>query len=302
MSIIRIVTTLLLLLLSSVLLTPAQSNIFASEPKAAAYGENAKAGKILDINGIKFYYEVYGAGDPLLIIHGNGQSIADMHFQIEHFAKSNKVIVADSRGHGKSGLGEGTLTYPQMMDDYNDLLDALDIKSAKVIGWSDGGIQALLLAIHHPEKVSKMALMGANLRPGKTAVSGWVTPLLQPLSEMFNEMVDKGDTSDDWNHHKQLLDILMTQPNISLDELHTIKAPVLVMAGDKDIILASHTLEIFENLPKAHLAILPGQTHWAPATDPVTFNRLVETFFVNPYTRPTSEEILTAEFNPPESE
>jgi len=74
----------------------------------------------------------------------------------------------------------------------------------------------------------------------------------------------------------------------------------LVMAGDKDIIRIGHSVEIFENLGKAHLAILPGQTHWAPTTDPIGFNALLETFFRSPYSRPTSQEILTAELNPPQ--
>jgi len=292
----RIASTLFVLLLA----VTTNSHAFENKEKMP-YGNNNQTGKMADINGIKIYYEVYGKGEPLLLIHGNGQNISEMHNQIEYFAKKNKVIVVDSRGHGKSGLGEGRLTYLQMMEDYNSLLDTLQVKGAKIIGWSDGGIQALLLAIYHPDKVGKMALMGANLQPGPEAVSGWVYPLLKPLQETFDQMVESGDTSDDWNHHKQLIDLLFTQPNISIESIRKINVPVLVMAGDKDIIRGVHTLEIFDNLPKAHLAILPGQTHWAPATDPETFNSLVDKFFSTPYTRPTSKEILTAAVSPPES-
>ncbi|MCP3673860.1 MAG: alpha/beta hydrolase [Gammaproteobacteria bacterium] len=294
MIITRIASTLFVLLFAL------STHCYAFEDKIP-YGNNNQAGKAANINGIKIYYEVYGNGEPLLLIHGNGQNISEMHNQIKYFAAKNKVIVVDSRGHGKSGLGKGRLTYLQMMEDYNSLLENLNVKNVKVIGWSDGGIQALLLAIHHPDKVGKMALMGANLQPGPEAVSGWVFPLLKPLQETFDQMVESGDTSDDWNHHKQLIDLLFTQPNISIDSIRKINVPVLVMAGDKDIIRGTHTLEIFNNLPKAHLAILPGQTHWAPATDPETFNSLVDKFFSTPYTRPTSKEILTAAVSPPES-
>jgi len=265
------------------------------------YGSNPEAGDYASVNGIKMYYETYGSGDPMLVIHGNGQSIADMHFQVAHFSKNYKVIVTDSRAHGKTGSGEGKLTYIQMTEDYNALMEQLNIKDANVLGWSDGGIQALLLAINHPDKVSKMAVMGANLRPDQTAVNSWVAELLQPLSDTVDEMIANGDTSDEWQHHRQLLDLLMTQPNIPVESLQQIKAPVLVMAGDKDIIRGEHTLEIFENLANAHMAILPGQTHWAPATDPVAFNALVEKFFATPYSRPTSQQILASELNPPES-
>ena len=163
--------------------------------------------------------------------------------------------------------------------------------------WSDGGILGLLLAIHHPGKVNKMALMGANLRPDETAVYSWAFELLQPLSDTIDEMISNDDTSQNALLDRQQLDLLMTQPDIPVESLRKIKVPVLVMAGDKDIIRSEHSLEIFENLPQAHLAILPGQTHWAPVTDPNGFNDLVEKFFETEFTRPESREVLAAELN-----
>ena len=271
-----------------------------NQPETIPYGSNPQASHHADVNGIKMYYETYGSGDPLLVIHGNGQSIASMNFQIAYFARNYQVIVADNRGHGKSGLGTDQLTYIQMSEDYNALLDQLGFAGVNIIGWSDGGILSLLLAIHHPDKVNKMAIMGANLHPGETAIYPWTFELLQPLSDTVDEMISNNDTSDNWALIRQHLDLLMTQPDISVESLHGIKAPVLVMAGDKDIIRTEHSLEIFENLPQAHLAILPGQTHWAPATDPDGFNALVEKFFETPFARPQSREILAEELNPPE--
>ncbi len=272
----------------------------ATSADDTSYGNNPDAGHYAELNGIKMYYETYGSGEPLLLIHGNGQSIVDMQFQIAYFAPNYRVIVADSRGHGKSGLGTGRLTYLQMVEDYNALLEQLDVTGAYVLGWSDGGIQALLLAIRHPDKVRKMAIMGANLRPDQTAIEAWVPGLLQPLSDTIDAMIASKDTSEDWQHHKALMDLLMTQPDIPVESLQGIKVPVLVIAGDKDIIRAAHTLEIFDHLPKAQLAILPGQTHWAPVTDPDGFNALVGKFFKTPFTRPTSLEFLQRELNPPE--
>ena len=259
------------------------------------YGDNPQAGHYVDVNGIALYFETYGNGKPLLLIHGNGQSIAALRFQIAHFAQSYQVIVADSRGHGKSGLGTDHLVYMQMMEDYNALLEHLNVSKANIIGWSDGGILSLLLAIHHPDKANKMAIMGANLRPDETAINSWTRELLEPFSKTVDEMIRNKDTTADWPLNRQLLDLLMTQPDIPVESLHQIEAPVLVMAGDKDIIRSAHTVEIFDNLPQAHLAILPGQTHWAPQTDPVGFNALVEKFFAAPYTRPESREILARE-------
>jgi pimeloyl-ACP methyl ester carboxylesterase len=287
----------LLLVLCLLLAAPLPAQSITDQP---SYGDNPQAGHFAEVNGIRMYYETYGQGQPLLVIHGNGQSIAAMHFQIEHFAPHYRVIAADTRGHGKSGLGTDHLNYEQMMEDYNALLDSLQVTGANVIGWSDGGILSLLLAIHHPDKVNKVAIMGANLRPDTSAVNDWTPELLEPVSKAVDEMLSKGDTSQDWALNRQLLDLLMQQPDIPLASLQQIQAPVLVMAGDKDIIRTSHTVEIFENLPHAHLAILPGSTHWAPETDPVEFNALVERFFATPFTRPESRDILARELNPPE--
>ena len=283
---IGIFTAALLLLLTAPVYTLADDVV---------YGSNADTGQFAELNGIKMYYETYGKGAPLLLIHGNGQNIASMNFQIEYFSRDYQVIVADSRAHGKTGKGDSVLNYVQMMEDYNALLNQLGVGPANVIGWSDGGIQALLMAISHPDKVNKLAVMGANLRPDSGAVYPWVSELLQPLSELVDQMIASGDTSDDWQLQRQMLDLLMTQPDISIESIQKIEAPVLVIAGDMDIISSGHTLEIFENLPNAHLAILPGQTHWAPATDSEGFNAIVAKFFSTPYSRPTSKEILEHE-------
>jgi pimeloyl-ACP methyl ester carboxylesterase len=288
-----------ILLIFSLLLALSFSSDGAAEHhgEAVPYGNNPEAGQIAQINGIPMYFETYGSGEPMLVIHGNGDSIHGVRFQIAHFAKQYRVIAADSRGHGKSGLGTDPLNYDQMMEDWNSLADHLGVSSANIIGWSDGGILALLLAINHPDKVNKMAIMGANLRSDETAVHSWAGEMLQPMSDATDEMIASNDTTDNWLLTRQLLDLLMTQPNIAVEDLHGIEAPVLVMAGDKDVIRNTHTLEMFDNLRHAHLAIMPGQTHFAPVTDPDGFNALVDSFFGTPFTRPDTREIMAQEFS-----
>jgi len=259
---------------------------------ATPYGKNAAVGKFADVNGIKMYYEVYGQGKPLLLIHGNGQSIIDMGFQIDFFSKYYKCIVADSRGHGRSGQGQGRLTYEQMADDWSALLDQLKIDSAYVIGWSDGGILSLLLAIHHPVKVSKLAAMGANLRPDSTAVYPWAFDMIASMNHYADSMIAKGNKSYDWELMRKRADLLGNQPHIPVNDLHKISAPALIMAGDKDVIREEHTVEIYQNILKAHLAIFPGQTHMIPITDPELFNATVYKFLKNPFTRPDTRDFL----------
>ncbi len=119
------------------------------------YGNNKEAGNFIILDGAKQYFEIYGQGDPLVLIHGNGGSISFMKPQIEFFARKYKVIVMDCRGRGKSDLGKDSLTYSQMTKDITGILDYLHLDSTFVVGRSDGGIIALLMAIYHPEKAKR---------------------------------------------------------------------------------------------------------------------------------------------------
>ena len=265
-----------------------------NEPKPAKpevpYGKNRAAGAFVTVNGIKLYYETYGSGLPMLQIHGNGQNIGALSRQIEFFSRKYKVIAADSRGHGKSEMGEGPLTYEQMAEDLNAMLDKLELKPVLVLGWSDGGILGLLLAIHHPDKVSKLAIMGANLEPA--GAQDWAVQWVAAQEKLVDEKLATKDTSMPWAKSKQLLGLLGKQPHIPLGDLHRISAPTLVMAGDKDVIRGEHTLTIFENLPKAHLCIFPGATHMIPWEDPTRFNQTVERFFQAAYVRPDTKDLF----------
>ncbi len=257
---------------------------------AIPYGDNARVGAVVEVDGIKLHYETYGSGAPLLIIHGNGGSIHDMGYQIEFFSPLYRVIAADSRGHGKSEMGPGRLTYVQQAEDLNALLDHLQIKFAYVLGWSDGGILGLLLAIHHPDKVAKLAIMGANLNP--QGAYPWALAWVDRTSKTVAEMIAKGDKSEPWPVLKQRLDLLGEQPDIAVTELEKIASPVLVMAADRDVIRLEHTQLIFDHLKQAHLAIFPGATHMIPWTNPELFNRTVAKFFAEPFSRPDTKELF----------
>ena len=113
------------------------------------YGNNKEAGNFISINGARLYFEIYGQGEPLLLIHGNGGNIAFMKYQIEYFSRKYQVVVMDCRGRGKSELGNDSLTYMQMTKDIAGILDYLKLDSAYIVGRSDGGIISLLLAIYY---------------------------------------------------------------------------------------------------------------------------------------------------------
>lgn len=244
------------------------------------YGRNKAAGKYYTIRGFKMYCETYGEGQPLLIIHGNGGSINNFTYQIPYFSKNYKVIVADSRAQGRSADLRDSLTYEMMADDYAALLDSMKIDSACVIGWSDGGINGLLLAIRHPEKVKKLAVTGANLVPDTTAVPQQIWDMVIPS---LNELKSKPKLNLQEKSSLKLLRLLAEQPHIPLSDLHKISCPALVIGGDHDVIKEEHTMLIYKNIPKAYLWILPGSGHSTPIVYKDDFNKIVDRFFQQTY-------------------
>lgn len=243
------------------------------------FGDNASVGKYLNTRGIKLYYEIYGKGEPLLLIHGNGGSMKGFKYQIDFFSKKYKVIGVDSRAQGKSADTSSVLTYEMMADDFSALLDSLKIDSANVIGWSDGGINGLLLAIRHPKKVKKLAITGANLVPDTTVF----TPYNNNMNESDLAKLRSLKQDAKTRNAIKVVHMMQVEPNISLADLHTIKCPVLVMGGDNDLIKPSHTLQIYDNIPQAYLWIMPYSGHATPQRRKDEFNTKVFEFFKTPF-------------------
>jgi len=243
------------------------------------YGDNEKAGKYLKVRGFNMYYETYGTGQPMLFIHGNGGSINNFYNQIPYFSKNYKVIIADSRSQGKSVDDEDSLSYEMMADDLNGLLDALHMDSCYVVGWSDGGINGLLLAMRHPEKVKKLAVTGANLWPDTTAVDPFI---VNWVMRVYNSVKEKPSTPS-VKHDLKLLNLLIFEPHITTGQLDKISCPTLVIGGDHDVIRPEHTMLIAQSIPKSYLWILPNSGHSTPIVYKDLFNATVSEFFTKPY-------------------
>jgi pimeloyl-ACP methyl ester carboxylesterase len=247
------------------------------------YGNNKDAGHYAELNGVKLYFEVYGEGEPLILLHGNGGNIEGMKYQIEYFSRKYKVVVLDCRGRGKSELGAESLTYMQMTQDVDSVMDYLQLGPAYIVGRSDGGVIGLMLGIYFPEKVKKIAAFGANLWPGSTAIYSRESESITRTRIQAEEMLEKKDTTQDWNLIKQRFRLMEFQPQISADDLKKIEAPVLVMSCDRDVILEEHTLFIYRNIHKSNLCIFPGETHWITSTNPKLFNSTVVKYFSEPF-------------------
>jgi pimeloyl-ACP methyl ester carboxylesterase len=253
-----------------------------SSRSGVRYGSNPAAGATFTHEGVRLYYEVYGTGEPLLIVHGNGGSIADVAAQIAHFRTRYRVIAMDSRDQGKSGDSRGAITYEEMTDDLSALLLHLKSGPVNVLGWSDGGIEALLLGVRHPEQVKKIVSMAANLNPGPDAISPEVVALAH---SMLDAVPPVERETPQGRREVKVTQMLLDEPHIEPAALEAISAPTLVLATDHDLIRDEHTLEIYHHVPNAQLCIFPNATHMIPYDDPMRFNAVVERFLRAPFVK-----------------
>jgi pimeloyl-ACP methyl ester carboxylesterase len=237
------------------------------------YGDSDLVGKFANINGIKIYYETYGTGEPLLLLHGNHQSIAAFEQQILEFSKYYKVIAVDTRGHGQSTTDNKNYSYDLFAEDMNLLLEELKIDSINILGWSDGGNTGLILAMKHPEKVKKLITMGANIFIDNSVIDkGTLKEVTKRIASL------KSDTSFESKNSVEIYSMLLNEPKHTFEELNQIKAPVLVMAGEKDLIKEAHTKGIAQHIKNSMLKIVKNETHEFPQDNPKYFNEIVLVF------------------------
>lgn len=237
------------------------------------FGYNDSTGKYARANGINIYYEVYGQGEPLLLLHGNSSSISLFEKQIPELSKHYKVIAVDTRGQGKSSDDGRLYTYDLFADDMNALLDYLHLDSVNILGWSDGGNTGLIMALKYPAKVKKLVTMGANIFIDNTVVAKWVFKTLNKEKKVL-----ENDTLYDSRNRLRLINLLLTEPKHSFTELKTIKCPVLIIAGEKDVIKEGHTKQIAAAITTSTLFIAPKETHYFPSENPALFNKTVLDF------------------------
>ncbi|QDB99230.1 alpha/beta hydrolase [Mesorhizobium sp. 8] len=233
------------------------------------------------VNGIDMYYAVFGKGDPVLLIHG-GLGHADIWAsQVATLSKTHKVIIADSRGHGRSTRTEEPFGYDLMASDYLALLDHLKIDKTALVGWSDGGIIGIDIALHHPERLTKVFAQAANV------TTDGVDPGVL-TNKTFAAYIDRSGrdykklskTPDQYDAFvAQISKMWETQPNWSKEELAKITTPIAVVAGDHDeAIKREHTDYMASTIPGAKEIILPNASHFAMLQAPDEYNQAVLDF------------------------
>lgn len=221
---------------------------------------------------ISLYYAERGKGEPLVLLHGNGESHRYFARQIDFFSASRRVIAADTRGHGASPRGTAPFTIGQFALDLAEFLDGLGLERVDLLGFSDGGNIALTFALAHPERLRRLVLNGANLDPGGVKRS---TQLPIEAGYRMARLAAKRDPRAVRN--MEMLGLMVNQPNIDPASLRTLEVPTLVIAGTRDLIRAEHTRMIAGNLPRGELVLIPGN-HFIAAKNPDAFNAAVDEF------------------------
>lgn len=223
---------------------------------------------------IQLHYTEQGNGQPLILLHGNGEDSSYFVHQIDLFSKSYRVIAIDTRGHGKSPRGDKPFTIKQFAEDLYDFMNEKSITKANILGFSDGGNIALTFALKYPERVEKLILNGANLYPsGVKPRYQWPIIACYHIAKLF------ANKSEDAMHNTELLGLMVNEPNIEPSDLAKLTMPILVIAGTKDMIKESHTKLIYKSLPNAQLSIIEG-SHFIANKNPKTFNAAVEKFLL----------------------
>jgi pimeloyl-ACP methyl ester carboxylesterase len=258
--------------------------LFAQSARAAALWETlpptpapipTKQSGHASVNGIGIYYAIYGEGPPVILLHGGLANSDYWGNQIKALAPYHTVIVMDSRGHGRSSRDAKPYGYDLMADDVIGLMDMLKVPKADIVGWSDGAIVGLDLAIRYPERAGKVFAFAANTVPSGVKPDVEKNPVFAAFIRRAGEEYARySPTPKDYDGFVQQIGKMWeTQPNWTDEELKAIASPVLVADGDHDeAIKREHTEYIAATIPGAGLLILPNTSHFAFLQDPDSFN------------------------------
>lgn len=227
----------------------------------------------INLDDFMMYYEVHGQGTPLLLLHGNGEDHHYFEKQIMKFQKQYKVIAVDTRGHGKSTRGIKPYHFKTFADDISRLFDALDIPSAHILGFSDGGNIAMYFAIYYPQKVKKLILNGANMYPKglKPLVLSVMKAQYQAclLLSLINKKIMKT---------KERLSLMTQHPHLTDEDLQKIQSDTLVIVGEHDMIKKQHSQHMAKCIPLAKWVEIKGANHFVSKQKASIFHQEVLAF------------------------
>ncbi|MGF6755434.1 alpha/beta fold hydrolase [Paraburkholderia sp. GAS42] len=235
----------------------------------------------VDNDGARIWYATYGAGSPMILLHGGLGHSGNWGYQVPALVGAgHRVVIIDSRGHGRSTRDSKPFLYERMASDVLAVMDTLQLEKAAVVGWSDGACTALILGMKAPERVAGVFFFGCNMDPSGT--KAFVpTPLIDRCFGRHRRDYEQlSATPDQFDAFVGAVSEMMrTQPNYSAHELAAIRVPVAIVQSEHDeFIKPEHAEYLARSIPGAELVLLPGVSHFAPLQRPGLFNGAVQTF------------------------
>ena len=272
---------LLTLLFFGILGTAAQAEPpqWMSLPSTPSLPSSAQSG-FAPINGVKIWYAMFGSGQPVILLHGGLSNSNYWGNLVPVLAKDYQVIVMDSRGHGRSGHNNEPLGYDLMASDVLALMNFLKLDKAAIVGWSDGAIIGLDIAIHHPERLTKLFAFGANSDPDGLMDISQSPVFKAALTRLRTEYQQLSPTPEEYDSFQaQVMGMWDTQPHFTAQDLHGIQTSTWIVDGDRDeAIKRSNTHFMADQIPDSGLLIEPRCSHFCPLQDPAQFNADVVRF------------------------
>jgi pimeloyl-ACP methyl ester carboxylesterase len=245
-------------------------------------------GQYLELPGVRTSYEVEGQGEPVVLLLGGFCTNETWGPQRADFAADHRTFLPERRAHGHTPDVEGPLSYNDMAQDTIDFLTSVVGGPTHLVGWSDGGIVALLVAIARPDLVQKIVVTGANFKPASELGMAEALDELTaeaPEMAMFRTMYEAAspDGSEHWPVVVgKMAEMSRAEPDISIEDLGHINAPTLILVGDDDFIPLEHTIELYRAIPHSELAVVPGTSHGHFMEKPSLVNRIVLDFLDQP--------------------
>ena len=225
---------------------------------------------------ISLYYEERGAGFPLVLLHGNGESHEYFARQMEPFSRAFRVLAPDTRGHGRSPRGEGAFTLRRFADDLYDFLRARGIERAHILGFSDGGNLAIKFALQWPQMVEKLILNGANVEMFLGVKPQVQLPIYAGygVASLFSRISRKAARKRD------VLGLMVHPYGVRMDDLARLEMPTLIIVGEHDMIKDRQTREMAAHIPHCRVEVFRDGDHFVAAKQPSRFNRTVMEFIL----------------------
>ena len=264
----------------------ARSNVPAwlTLPPTPSLSRPTRSG-LAPVNGTSVFFAQFGeAGAPVLLLHGGLGSSNYWGHQINALTKAFSVTVMDTRGHGRSPVTSRSFSYGLFAQDVVGLLDFLEIPSAAIVGWSDGAITGLVLAMTRPERVSKLFAFGGNSSPDGLRPNGARSAVFAAYAARCKaEYAQLSPHPDRWGQLLNGLRIMWrSEPNFTNQKLASVKAPTMIADGEYDeIIKPEHAKRMADAIPGARLAMLPNVSHFAMLQNPSQFNETLMSFLMS---------------------